>query len=1676
MNKKLVGGLIILLMLISSTSSIIELNSCQTTFEQTSSENPLKKIDSEILKSINSKGGIKNIPDSEIIKVIIILNENNSVIDMAIPSYVKILQQYSIINGFFAEVPLNKIVELSKIQQIKNIWVDRKIDSYLSADSKQFIQGFLSAASNPGDFINFTQMIGATDVWAKGYNGSGVVIAIMDAGVDITGQIGGDLDDFDENFNTTDSKFVGAVSLVPEEPLYYTDFMGRGTYHAGIACGTGYLSNSSDPTNRTYIGVAPGASYLNVKIYDSVGITYWSFMISGVEWAIQHNADILLFCTTILGLYLDPISMAITNAVKKGMVVVVPSGDDGPSYMSVTTPSSALGAICVGAYDPYTENVANFSSRGPGYDFRTTPDIIAPGVDLVGPRARIFTNDTLEYISMITDSLSENAGMIGELLGLDTSNLDQIMSFGFTLPENIIPRPNYGTPINENYTKSSGTGAAAAVVAGALALLIQAFPLANPELLRTAICKTAKPILNDQNSEGSGLINVSAAYDYLNNLLGQSNFRKIPYSVPLPYIGVISTSNSSNWDQTLLGQPLNMENINAYDMNTLFSTQGLMDATLITNGTSNETLDFIQIHMPLNQFGLFFNGRNHWFSEFQVVRELHQMTTINIGDEDYNRYIGVLELNGLYVIITVDTWNYIAQYIDISGNRVFVQYEDRVNGMKIGIRILNLRTDGQAIQDLQLISYFKADLFMNETGALNTENTDGLLNILDVGLDDNAYFDPSTQVMCVSDENNDTSYAYPYKFANMGFKSINKDVIGYRIDNSISLLGNLTAGGLLGMDPIPSNYFDNNSHYVLGMEDPGFAMIYNLSSNLAYKGWSNFSSVYTIGIGKSESLANATTYKMIDYVMKNVTNYEVKDILIVKASLDRMHFQDEVYSSDALILNVGNVDVNNTIIGFSSNRYNQNGEIETFSIIKPPINMKLDDILILNAKWTPQYEGIFLVGWVVISINSNMYMIYTEDNILNNIIFRNVYVVNRQRYVNILKTTFDVYPNKLDQNPWKIHYPLDFGFYNITTFNLIDINDVTVSVEGAGKNYMFLMWTGPDIYSLLNQTEESPDTSSLLTNLNTSIHTDVLKPYSMIFIMMYGPLLCPQGILRFNITFSSPTLGGVFYSLPVELEFKEYRGRVFFDGIHNFLTTATNISALLNGDLPSNVNLTNFIDLEERFDYPFANYNTLKNLWSNYNSKGVAIQTFLPGININITEIASGFMAIQDTNNSEPQEGSTLGIDLDVQIDPSMFAKMLGGFSFSGNNFTTNVITLDLLQFFDVLIICDPETGFNQSEIDDIVKWVKAGGSLIVWAENKTENQVNSINNLLVYFNMSISENSVGGGSLIDVTSSEWTNSGNIFPNYDIGTIRFRDPVSVNIFNDNKGIADAVELLCPYIGVATTGEGRVAVIGDKDVFTELGQSQENNTQFAEKLIQFALSSFFEITITPKKTDLELYRYNEFHAKIENYDTVAKIKEYVDNGVLFLVAFVYEDATIVNITVYGFQLPLFLMFKKSGGEFATSYYGQWYNKTGRYYAIFIIDDPAVAQEIFYVPFNVIYMEKPPDVHYYEFPTPAYPHWIDIIGIIWVVSMSILIWLYNTEKWKTRFKITQLKGSVLNQARTKMNEGETLFKQILKGLRITSDEQEQMRLIMSYRKRLSKYLKDLKKFGEDIGEHY
>jgi serine protease AprX len=121
-------------------------------------------------------------------------------------------------------------------------------------------------------------------VWETyGLNGSGITIAILDTGINATHP---DLDDLDDNPNTTDPKVIAHVSFVgypgeiTEGP---EDFSGHGTWCAGLAAGTGYASNG------TYKGAAPGARLVNVKVLNKTDGGEARWVVKGLEWVIENK-------------------------------------------------------------------------------------------------------------------------------------------------------------------------------------------------------------------------------------------------------------------------------------------------------------------------------------------------------------------------------------------------------------------------------------------------------------------------------------------------------------------------------------------------------------------------------------------------------------------------------------------------------------------------------------------------------------------------------------------------------------------------------------------------------------------------------------------------------------------------------------------------------------------------------------------------------------------------------------------------------------------------------------------------------------------------------------------------------------------------------------------------------------------------------------------------------------------------------------------------------------------------------------------------------------------------------------------------------------------------------------------------------------------------------------------
>ncbi|MBN1538629.1 MAG: S8 family peptidase [Candidatus Thermoplasmatota archaeon] len=193
--------------------------------------------------------------------------------------------------------------------------------------------------------------INADDVWDT-WTGSGVKVAILDTGIDK---------------DHPDLKYAGGVNFVPVrrrvDPTNFNDDNGHGTHVAGTI--------AAKNNEIGVVGVAPDASIYAVKVLDRTGSGYASWIISGIEWAITNNMDVISMS---LGTSEDypPLHTAITNAYNAGIVIVAAAGNDGST---VSYPAKYGEVIAVSATD-ITNTIASWSNRG------AEIEVAAPGVSI----------------------------------------------------------------------------------------------------------------------------------------------------------------------------------------------------------------------------------------------------------------------------------------------------------------------------------------------------------------------------------------------------------------------------------------------------------------------------------------------------------------------------------------------------------------------------------------------------------------------------------------------------------------------------------------------------------------------------------------------------------------------------------------------------------------------------------------------------------------------------------------------------------------------------------------------------------------------------------------------------------------------------------------------------------------------------------------------------------------------------------------------------------------------------------------------------------------------------------------------------------------------------------------------------------------------------------------------
>jgi serine protease AprX len=265
-----------------------------------------------------------------------------------------------------------------------------------------------------------------------------VGVAVIDTG------IAGDVPDF----QTPRGSRVIASAVTNPCARDANDHYGHGTHVAGLIAGNSLLYPPAHWAHGKYMGVAPRANLVSVKVSDDDGNTTVLDVIYGIQFAVDRKADFnirvinLSLSSTVAESYrTDPLDAAVESAWFSGLVVVTAAGNEGAVNDGVTfAPANDPWAITAGAVDDrgtftrLDDVLASWSSRGLTQDGVRKPEVLAPGARLVS-------------------TLAPNS------------------DFARLCPECIV---------DGKYFRAGGTSMSAAVVSGAAALLLEDHPTWTP--------------------------------------------------------------------------------------------------------------------------------------------------------------------------------------------------------------------------------------------------------------------------------------------------------------------------------------------------------------------------------------------------------------------------------------------------------------------------------------------------------------------------------------------------------------------------------------------------------------------------------------------------------------------------------------------------------------------------------------------------------------------------------------------------------------------------------------------------------------------------------------------------------------------------------------------------------------------------------------------------------------------------------------------------------------------------------------------------------------------------------------------------------------------------------------------------------------------------------------------
>ncbi|MBI3973346.1 MAG: S8 family serine peptidase [Chloroflexi bacterium] len=394
-----------------------------------------------------------------------------------------VLSEYPMTGAFVLEIRQQQAAALANHPQVRYVSLDTAVRAQaIDVSSLKTV---------------YQQTLNIPQLWngTVPVTGQGIAVAVLDSG----------LNDAHRDLTT------GVMCVTSNtDNADCKDPNGHGTHVAGIITG-------NDPLGR-YIGVAPDATVISVKIGNRFGMSKESDLLNGLQWVFDNRAvhnirvvNLSVSGASAVSYISSPIAASVEQLWLNGVVVVVAAGNRGTQTSSQMwyAPGNDPFVITVGALDDNAtvgtadDSLAFYSSRGLTQDNFYKPDIVAPGRKIAAPLAGSKVVQAHEHPTQIVDT---------------------------------------------DYIRLSGTSMASPIVAGVVALLLERYPSLTPNQVKWLLLQTMTSYPGQADS--AGVIDPVAAYQLAaTGPIGAANQGLTPSSQLDPASSTVQTG-SSYWESS----------------------------------------------------------------------------------------------------------------------------------------------------------------------------------------------------------------------------------------------------------------------------------------------------------------------------------------------------------------------------------------------------------------------------------------------------------------------------------------------------------------------------------------------------------------------------------------------------------------------------------------------------------------------------------------------------------------------------------------------------------------------------------------------------------------------------------------------------------------------------------------------------------------------------------------------------------------------------------------------------------------------------------------------------------------------------------------------------------------------------------------------------------------------